>query len=123
MAKRIVLLLPTLFLPACNSPSHAAPPVAITPAPLSSNTPDDPNRGMLDVQTDPAGASVSVDGKPMGLTPLIVKGLSIEHPITVEVTWPGAKPSKQTVSWNGHDLIQMRLKKSGGGGGSSGKKP
>ena len=112
-AKHLVaLFVPALFLPACNrAPSQAARP---TPAPLGSTAPDDPNRGMLDVQTDPPGASISVDGKPVGMTPLLVKGLSIQHSITVEVTWPGTKPTKQTVDWNGHDLIKMRLQKSGG---------
>ena len=106
----LLLLFPALFLPACNTPSIAASP---TPAPLGASTPDDPNRGMLDIQTDPSGASVSVDGKAMGTTPLIVKGLSIQHPITVEVSWPGwRKPQTQTVDWHGHDLIQMRLKES-----------
>lgn len=112
-AIRWLLLFPALFLPACNTPtSNAASPI-LTPAPLSSTAPDDPNRGMLDIQTDPSGASVTVDGKAMGTTPLVVKGLSIQHPITVEVSWPGwRKPQTQTVDWQGHDLIQMRLKKS-----------
>src|SRR4051812_27951949 len=92
----LCLLFPALFLPACNTPAPTpatspSPPPAPPPLP----TPTDPNHGMLDVETEPPGALVTVDGEKKGLTPITVKGLSVEHPVTVEIAWPHVKPSKQ----------------------------
>lgn len=48
-----------------------------------------PLRGDLEVRTDPAGAEVSVDGRPRGRSPLVLRGLEVPRPHVVSAAMPG----------------------------------
>ena len=75
------------------APRAAAP----TPAPVDTGTvPAAPSAGVVHVETDPAGASVTVDGQARGVTPLDVGGLEFgSHDVKVELK--GYEPKAQGV--------------------------
>jgi hypothetical protein len=57
-----------------------SPPPIEKPAPVAA-----PGSGQLMVRSDPTGARVSVDGKPLGVTPLDIDGLSSgRHTVVIE---------------------------------------
>jgi serine/threonine-protein kinase len=77
--------------------ARATATAASTPAPVDTGTvPAAPSAGVVHVETDPAGASVTVDGRARGVTPLDVGGLDFgSHDVKVELK--GYEPKAQGV--------------------------
>src|SRR4029077_20326213 len=56
----------------------------------------DDNSGQIVVVTQPAGAEVSVDGKRVGVGPVVITSMKGDH--FVQVRWPDGGTAEQTVT-------------------------
>jgi hypothetical protein len=56
--------------------------------------------GTLEVESDPAGAEVFLDGRSFGRTPLVIGGVDPFAASAVEVRLRGHKPARETITWD-----------------------
>ncbi|OJH34825.1 hypothetical protein BON30_41825 [Cystobacter ferrugineus] len=70
-----------------------------------------PHSAILSIQSTPSGATVSVDGKVVGTTPLFIDNTYPEQDIPVRLTLKGYKPWKGTITGNQPVSLDVQLKR------------
>ncbi|WNG31969.1 protein kinase [Cystobacter fuscus] len=70
-----------------------------------------PHTAILSIQSTPSGATVSVDGKVVGTTPLFIDNIYPEQDIPVRLTLKGYKPWKGTFTGNQPESLDIQLKR------------
>ncbi|ATB42262.1 hypothetical protein CYFUS_007740 [Cystobacter fuscus] len=86
---------------------HAGPLLARVRAPLGLAAPT----AILSIQSTPTGATVSVDGKVVGTTPLFIDNTYPEQSIPVRLTLKGYKPWKGTFTGSQPESLDIQLKR------------
>jgi len=88
----------------------AAPPRAATPTPAPTQTPP-PEQAMLSVESDPAGAEVTLDGKALGQTPLGVRLEADGREHTIKLELAGFRPETRQVLLDRDRAVAVVLKR------------
>ncbi|WNG22399.1 protein kinase [Cystobacter fuscus] len=70
-----------------------------------------PTAAILSIQSTPSGATVSVDGKVVGTTPLFIDNIYPEQDVPVRLTLKGYKPWKGTFTGNQPVSLDIQLKR------------
>jgi PEGA domain-containing protein len=95
-AAAIIIVAIAVVVGRAYMPSKSAPPPeekaaseAATPAPPPAATPPSPGKGEIAIETQPAGAKVLLDGKPVGESPLKLTGIAPGRHVLTFITSSG----------------------------------
>jgi len=72
-------------------------------------------RGVLTVESQPADASIFLDGQPVGRTPATLRDLPMDRPARLRVLREGYDPEERAVEWGGkrEQVVDLRMRASG----------
>ncbi len=108
-------------LPGNNLPGTALPGGTVTPP--GGTQPPPARKVSLDLDSDPRGALIILNGNKIGVTPKRLDALDIGTRLQIELRLRGYHPLFQDWEIKGDDKLSPRLVKGGGGGGGGEEPP